>query len=150
MIVQYPQLHLSVCHLKLALQTKIRFILYYALCSYKHSSRTIVLPFILPQVGPTNDETTKSFIALSWSTEKASTMAGDMVSIECHFMANGYDDVILLNKELISALGHSKPRLLLGYSLLVYFTHKVQLYCIYVGIIKVWDSHPKISLIFTL
>ena len=52
-------------------------------------------------------------------------MAGDIVSIEHHFMANGYDDVMQLNKQLISALGHSKPRLLLGYSLLVYFTYKV-------------------------
>ena len=41
-----------------------------------------MLPFTLPQVGPTSDETIRSFQALSQSVEKASMMAGDVIVLK--------------------------------------------------------------------
>lgn len=53
-------------------------------------------------------------------------MVGMVVSIEKDFIDKGCEEVMEWNKKLISILGHQKPRLLLGYSILLYFTNKVQ------------------------
>jgi len=91
--------------------------------------KDISASFYITASRPTSNETTKSFQALSHSIEKASIMAGIAVSIEKDFVTNGYDEIMMLNKQLISALGHSKPCLLLGYSVLMYFTNKVCFAC---------------------
>jgi len=78
-----------------------------------------------PQVGPTDGESMQSFKVLSEYLRKGSSMVGTAIIIESHLINNGCDEIMALNQAMISKLGHQKPRIILGYSILYYFTKKV-------------------------
>ena len=56
-------------------------------------------------------------------------MAGLVVSLEKELKEQGYNMIMTeINKKVLSIMGPSKPRLSLGYAILLYFTIKVSLH----------------------
>ena len=92
----------------------------------RYSSRILQIPFVEPQVGPTSQESMNSFKGLSELLDKGPSMVGSAIRIEQCFITDGQDEIMALNQTLISLLGHKKPRVILGYCILYYFTKKVK------------------------
>lgn len=91
--------------------------------------RTLLIPFSMPQVGPRTEEIAENFELLNQYLDKASSVAGLVISLEKALIDEGFSMIMNeLNKEVVSIMGHSKPRLSLGYSILLYFTIKVSKY----------------------
>ena len=93
---------------------------------YRIAERVLHIPFKLPQVGPSNLETSLAFSELSQSLHAASSMAGVIVSLEKDLNESGYDD-IMQNwiPQVGEVFGFSKPRLSSGFAILLYFTNLV-------------------------
>lgn len=84
--------------------------------SHRYALRTLLIPFALPQVGPTTQEIAKNFELLNHHLEKASSMAGLVVSLQKTLVDKGFTKIMnKLNKKVLSIMGYSKPRLSLGY-----------------------------------
>jgi len=79
-----------------------------------------------PQVGPTSKDSMKSFKALSDCLERGPSMVGATIRIERDLVRSGPNEIMALNERMIGTLGHKKPRVILGYCILYYFTEKVQ------------------------
>ena len=93
---------------------------------YRIAERVLHIPFKLPQVGPTNLETSLAFAELSRSLHGASSMAGTIVSLEKELNESGYDDV--MHKwipQVGEVFGFGEPRLSSGFAILLYFTNLV-------------------------
>lgn len=86
------------------------------------------IPFKLPQVGPTNMETSMAFAELSDSLHAASSIAGTIVSLEKELIETGYQEIMQhWIPPVAEAFGYSEPRLSNGFAILLYFTNQVHI-----------------------
>lgn len=96
---------------------------------YRISSRTLLVPFNLPKVGPMNLNQAAAFQQLPYHLKAASTMAGVVVSIESDLKTEGRKEILQsLNPRFFKIVGISNPRVVTGCSILLYFTNKVNFY----------------------
>lgn len=93
---------------------------------YRISSRTLLIPFTLPKVGPMDTNQALAFEQLPHDLKAASALAGIVVKIEKDLKANGRTEILQsLNPTFFKVIGISNPRVVTGCSILVYFTNKV-------------------------
>ena len=104
---------------------------YYSTC--RISSRTLLIPFNKPKVGPRTEDQVAAFEQL----EAASIMTGTVIKIESDFVNAGRTETLeTFNPILFDAVGISNPQVVTGCSILLYFTNKVYTcICNYVYII---------------
>lgn len=93
---------------------------------YRIAERVLQIPFKLPQVGPTNLETSLAFSELLASLHEASSMAGAIVSLERELNVTGYREIMQKwLPQVGEVFGFSEPRLSNGFAILLYFTNQV-------------------------
>ena len=96
---------------------------------YRISSRTLLVPFNLPKVGPMDSMQAAAFQQLLNYLKAASSMAGVVVRIETDLKTEGREEILqLLNPIFFEIVGISDPRVVTGCSILLYFTNKVNFY----------------------
>ena len=104
---------------------------------YRISSRTLLVPFNLPKVGPMDSKQAEAFQQLPYHLKAASAMAGIVVSIETNLKTEGRKEILQsLNPGFFNIVGISNPRVVTGCSILLYFTNKVIHYVQGVNFIK--------------
>jgi len=93
------------------------------------SSHTLLVPFNLPKVGPTDSKQVAAFQQLPNHLKAASSMAGVVVHIEAALKTEGHKEILQsLNPRFFNIVGISSPQVVTGCSILLYFINKVNLY----------------------
>ena len=93
---------------------------------YRIASRTLLIPFNLPQVGPVDEKSAASFSNLKVYLEKSSSIVGSVVAL--HKDINE-DNIKSLCGQVASVIGNVESRLVVGYATLIFFTNKVGYLC---------------------
>lgn len=90
----------------------------------RYSSRSLVIPFTLPTIGPTNKDEAKNFCDLNEAMKHVSSAVGWVISLGKQLQEKQQFEDGLLN-EVSSRLSGVEPRLCMAYTTLVYCATKV-------------------------
>jgi hypothetical protein len=98
------------------------------LCFIRDLSRMVVVPFSLPKIGAKSAAECEWFLELSALKKKASASLGWAISIGNTFRSTGVGAIngVLLPKIHPRLVG-AEPRMITGYSILLYFVDEVWL-----------------------
>jgi len=99
---------------------------YYFIYTYRISSWALLIPFKNPKVGPSNADQAAAFQQLPDHLEAASSMAGAVIQIEKDLIDGGRMEILeSINPMIFDVVGISNPRVVTGFSILLYFANKV-------------------------
>ena len=96
------------------------------LCFIRDLSRMVVIPFSVPKIGAKSAAECESFLELAALKKKASASLGWAISIGDKLRTTGVGAIngVLLTKVHPRLVG-AEPRIITGYSILLYFVDEV-------------------------
>ena len=92
---------------------------------YRIASRTLLIPFNSPQVGPVDKKSAAAFSDLKVCLENSSSIVGSIVALRKDISE---DQIKFFCGQVASVIGSVESRLVVGYAALIFFTNKVE-YC---------------------
>ena len=85
-----------------------------------------MIPYVLPRIGPTDEDSFKEFQRLQAHIKKASSITGAVVSLEQDFIKDHDTKLAAISNKIIKHVGYTRSRVSTGYSILFYFTEQVR------------------------